>query len=106
MIHGELAIAGEALYAAAGDGDFGLNIADGRIRWFRPSKYAGLYAPIVVGGDVITHHGELRRMNVESGEIVWSAPGASGVVLATDVVIGVSDDGPFGRTAWSSPSTD
>jgi len=97
VISGQLAVTGNALYVAAGDGDFGIEPDDGRVLWFRSSKYAGLYAPIVIHDDVVTSHEELRRTNVRSGTVVWSAKLAGAVGLAGGVIIGDDDDGPFGR---------
>jgi outer membrane protein assembly factor BamB len=108
---GQIVVAGRALYVAAGAGDYGVDVADGRVLWFRPSEFASLRAPIVVDADVITSHDELRRTNVRSGRVVWSAPLTGTIGVAGGVIIGSDDEGPMGRNVtdgrlrWRKPPT-
>ncbi len=99
MFSGHLAVAGDALYVAAGDGDCGVDTADGRVLWFRPTKYVGHNPPIVIDGDVVTSNEEVRRTNVRSGAVVWSSKIAGAIGLAGGVIIGEQDEGAFGRDA-------
>jgi outer membrane protein assembly factor BamB len=98
VISGQLAVAGDALYVTAGErGEFGLDLTRGHVLWFRAAKYAGLHAPIVIGGDVILSNDDLRRTHVRTGTVVWSAPLAGDVGLVDHVIIGDDDEGLFGR---------
>jgi outer membrane protein assembly factor BamB len=89
----------DGLYVGLDDaGEFGVDPKDGRILWSRPSQYAGLYPPILIGGDVITQNDALRRTTVRTGKVVWKAEAGYGdAVLVANVLISSSQKGLLGR---------
>jgi outer membrane protein assembly factor BamB len=108
-----LAPTSNGLYVGLDDGEFGLDPKDGKVLWNRPCKYAALYPPLVVGGDVITQHDGLQRTSVRTGKVVWKAEeGYGDAVLVAGVVV-CSGKKEFlgrsvtnGRVLWRLPLRD
>lgn len=104
----------DALYVGLDEvGDFGIEPKNGRILWHRKAHYAGLYKPIVIGGDVITEHNSFRRTNVRSGKVIWQAGESYGdAVLLDNLIIHssskdlVARDASSGKVRWRLPLRD
>lgn len=110
----QMEVASDALYLALDDvGEYGVNSKDGKILWHRPSKYDGLYHPIVLGRDVITQVDGLKRINGRTGKVLWKAPESSGdTVRVGNVVVAAGRKGlsaweeATGRLLWRLPLQD
>ena len=110
---GRLAATPAGVYVAMKDSEYGLNPANGQVRWHHKSEYAGLYPPIIVGNDVITKQDGAARLNLVTGKPVWhNSNGDSSSAVAGNVIIGVEEGGLTGRDVrtgkqlWSKPVKD
>ncbi|MFN3650969.1 MAG: PQQ-binding-like beta-propeller repeat protein [Armatimonadota bacterium] len=95
------------LYLAAEEGELGVDPASGKVLWQRKVRYAELYPPLVVGGDVITQHGRLARIRVRTGDVVWRGEqgGGDGVAVGGVVIHSagrklLAYDAATGRKRW------
>lgn len=97
-----------------GEGEFGeeLGIApgDGRVLWRRKASFPALYSPTVIEGDVVTQGGQRRRINVRTGNLIWTAreEGSLGTAignlwLARDRSTILAYDLATGKRLWKSP---
>jgi outer membrane protein assembly factor BamB len=113
VLSAQLAATTDGLYAGISDvGDFGVDPRDGKVLWHRPGPYAGLYLPIVIGGDVITQHTDLKRIHLHTGKVVWRGAEEYDAVLVGNVLIANSGKDLTGRRSgdghilWHLPLSD
>jgi outer membrane protein assembly factor BamB len=109
----QLVSTADGLYVGVTDvGEFGVDPQAGRVLWKHPSQFAGLYPPLVIGGDVITQLDTLRRVTVRTGKVVWKDEWSGSHAVLVDNVLVVSQeellgrDVADGRVLWRLPRRD
>ncbi len=109
-----LAASERGIYVAVDNTDWSLDPSDGRVLWKRPSWYASLYAPILIGSDVVTQAKTCRRTELRTGRVVWTRPGSHGDLQQNGgVLVGMDEsrrlagwDAATGRAKWTLPLKD